>query len=475
MPAFDDERIGDAVYRVMYDTPSITNTCYRILLTPVVAPAGILLTVGMLWFVVGEHPRLVWTALAFLPGALLVTYPFAAALRRRGVRSRQAGAITTSTMEEGIANILAVQSLGGHDRQRERFEQDSWTSFGRYRRLVRIAILTALVALIPALLIIRWAFLDVAELVISGEITRGDFTLIFSYFMQILFYAAELGSLWILVQESAPGLHRVFFLMGLPGEDDPAGARTLSRIRNGVRIEGVHFRYGEGSEALRGVDLELRVGELMALVGPAGAGKTTLAYLIPRFISPQRGRVTIDGVDLTEVTRVSLRSQVAFVFQETVLFDGTVEENIRLGNVYASGADVRRAARIAGADPFIRELPHGYATRLGRGGSKLSGGQRQRLAIARALVRDTPILILDEPTSALDPESERRLVRALQDAARTRLVLVIAHRLSTVRAAEQIVFLDSGRIVETGRHEELMARSGGAYRRFVELQTRGAA
>jgi ABC-type multidrug transport system fused ATPase/permease subunit len=341
--------------------------------------------------------------------------------------------------------------------------------------LALVAILAAFAALVPGLLVVRWAFLQVGELVISGALSLGDFTVVFSYFMQILFYAAELGSLWILLQESAPGLHRVFFLMALPGEQDPPAAQPLPRTRTTVQIEGVDFAYDAGALALRDVDLEFRVGELAALVGPAGAGKTTLAYLVPRFVSPLRGRVTADGIDIAGVRRDSLRSQVAFVFQETVLFDGTVEENIRIGNLAATEADVRRAAISAGADEFIRGFPQGYATRLGRAGAKLSVGQKQRLAIARALVRDTPILILDEPTSALDPETERRLVDSLREAARTRLVLVIAHRLSTVRHADQIVFLDSGRVVERGTHDELMANPGGAYRRFVDLQTRGAA
>jgi ABC-type multidrug transport system fused ATPase/permease subunit len=261
--------------------------------------------------------------------------------------------------------------------------------------------------------------------------------------------------------------------MGLPNEVDPEGARILAPVREGVRIEGVRFHYGDGTEALRGVDFEARVGEVAALVGPAGAGKTTMAYLVPRFVVPQAGRVTIDGVDVSTVTRASLRSQIAFVFQETVLFDGTVEENIRLGNLSASRADVMRAAEIAGAEEFIRSLPQGYETPLGRSGAKLSVGQRQRLAIARALVLDAPILILDEPTSALDSETEQRLVRSLREAARTRLVLVIAHRLSTIREADQIVFLREGRILERGRHDTLMARPDGAYRRFVELQTHG--
>jgi ABC-type multidrug transport system fused ATPase/permease subunit len=197
--------------------------------------------------------------------------------------------------------------------------------------------------------------------------------------------------------------------------------------------------------------------------------------MVPRFLSPGRGRVLADGIDLRDVTHESLRSQIAMVFQETTLFDDTVAGNIRVGKPDASDTEVRRAARVAGADDFVQRLPLGYETPLGRGGGKLSVGQKQRLAIARALVRDAPILILDEPTSALDPLTERDLVAALHEASRTRLVLVIAHRLSSIRSADQIFFVDGGRIVERGTHEELMSRPAGAYRRFVELQTRGAA
>jgi ABC-type multidrug transport system fused ATPase/permease subunit len=191
-------------------------------------------------------------------------------------------------------------------------------------------------------------------------------------------------------------------------------------------------------------------------------------------VTPQRGRVLYDGYDVVNATRVSLRAQVAFVFQENVLFDGTIEENLRLGRLDATDLELRRAASIAGADEFIRALPDGYRTRLGRAGARLSVGQKQRLAIARALVRDAPILILDEPTSALDPDTEQRLVAALREASRSRAVLVIAHRLSTVRAADRIAFVEAGRILEQGPPAELLARPGGAYRRYVELQARAA-
>jgi ABC-type multidrug transport system fused ATPase/permease subunit len=318
-------------------------------------------------------------------------------------------------------------------------------------------------------------FLYVTDLVVAGAISVGDFTLLFTYFLQILIASVDLGALWIRLQGAAAGLNRVFFLMDLPGEADETGGVELSDLREGVRLEDVHYRYPDGTEALRGITLELPRGRITALVGPAGAGKTTLAYLLPRFLEPQRGRVLVDGTDVRRLERSSLRAHIAFVFQETALFDATVLENVRLGRPEAGEAEVRRACRLAGADEFVQRLPEGYRTRLGRAGGKLSVGQKQRLAIARALVREAPILILDEPTSALDPETEQLLVAGLREASRDRVVLVIAHRLSTVRAADQIVFLEAGAILERGSHAELLARPGGAYRRYVELQTRGAA
>ncbi len=475
LTAFDDESIGDAVYRVMYDTPAITEVAYRLVLTPLVLPIAIGTTVAMLGHVYGEHPALLWTALAFAPAALAATFPFAAVLRRRETESRRAGATTTATVEEGMSNILAVQSLGGEARQRRRFDADSLASFAGYRAVIAAGMLAFLAAMVPGTWLVGRAFLYVADLVITGAISRGDFGVLIGYFFQMFFYAIELGALWIRVQRGAAGLARVFFLMDLPAERDAPGARELPRLARAVSIEDASYRYPDGTEALAGVSLEVPVGQVTALVGPAGAGKTTLAYLIPRFLAPQRGRVAFDGCDVAGASLASVRAQVAFVFQENVLFDGTIEENLRLGRLDASDFELRRAASIAGADEFIRALPDGYATRLGRAGARLSVGQKQRVAIARALLRDAPILILDEPSSALDPETEQRLVAALREASRTRAVLVIAHRLSTVRAADRIAFVEAGRIAEHGAPAELLARPGGAYRRFVELQARAAA
>jgi len=475
LTTFDDQRIGDAVFRVLYDTPALTSAVYRILFTPAAAGALALAVVGTLRALYGDHP-LLWESAAWLLGiAFVAALPFAGALRRRSSAARSAGASATSSLEEGLANVLAVQSLGAESHARARFDRASWGSFQSHRALLLLGMVVFSIAVIPALWVAARVFSYVAGLVIEGELSRGDFILLFTYYLMLAFSCVELGSLWLRVQESAAGLERVFFLMDLPGETDPPDAEPLAPLASEVRIENVHHAWPDGTKALRGVSLGVRVGEVTALVGPAGAGKTTLAYLIPRFVEPEQGRVTFDGKDVRRATRASLRAQIAFVFQETALFDATVEENLRVGDTSASDAALRHAARRAGADEFIRALPQGYRTPLGRSGAKLSVGQRQRLSIARALVRDPRVLILDEPTSALDPETEYQLVRALREASRERAVLVIAHRLSTVRDADVIHFVEDGRILESGSHAELVARPNGAYRRFVELQARAGA
>jgi ATP-binding cassette, subfamily B, bacterial MsbA len=472
---FDDQSIGDALYRILYDTPGITELTYSLILIPILYPLHIALTSWVLGETYPEVAAIALLPLLAIPIGLLITLPFSRAIRRSSEQSRTAGAQTARTIEETLSNVLAVQSLGASRREERRFADDSWRSYGAVRRLVLLGILVFAALLGSGTALFIYVFYLVTDQLFAGTFTAGDFGVIIGFYLAVGNSAGRLATLWIRGQNDIAALKRVFWIMDQPGEVDAPGAVDLPRIRDRVEVCGVDYSYPDGTPALRGASFEGRLGQVIGLVGPAGAGKTTLAYLIPRFVDPQRGSVRIDGRDVRQASLASLRAQISFVFQETVLLDATIEENIRLAKPGATDIEVRRAAETAGAHEFIERLPQGYRTRIGRDGGQLSVGQRQRLSIARALVREAPILILDEPTSALDPETERQLVRSLREASRHSLVLVIAHRLSTIRSADQILFLEDGEIRERGSHAELMARPGGAYRRFVELQTRGAA
>ncbi|MDD9934899.1 MAG: ABC transporter ATP-binding protein [Myxococcales bacterium] len=473
MTSLDDQRIGDSVYRVMYDTSAITEVCYRLVLTPITAPLHVALVVWVIYLSYGDQPVVIWTALSIVPAALMITFPFSGALRRRMQAARDTGSETTTTIEESINNILAVQSLGGQDREKKRFDDDSWRSFAEWRKLAVLWILMIVLAGLAAAAVGLFVVYELTDKIFTGEMTVGDLTVLMAYYLQIGFSATNAGRLWVYLQGRVIGLRRAFDLMDAEIDHQPEIAKPLKDVREGYVFEDVSFNYPDGTPAMKNVSLEAKRGTLVALAGPAGAGKTTLAYMLPRFITPASGRSTIDGNDIMLLDRQDLRDRIAFVFQEPALFDATVGENIRVGKPDATDEEVQRAAEVAGAAEFIRHLPEGYDTPLGRNGGRLSVGQKQRLSIARALVRDAPVLILDEPTAALDPETEFRLVAALREASKDKLVVVIAHRLSTIRHADQIIFLQEGEIRERGSHEELMQREGGAYRRFVELQRGG--
>src|SRR5271169_5809496 len=306
--------------------------------------------------------------------------------------------------------------------------------------------------------------------VISGANTPGA---LFSFITALLLAYQPLKSLANLnasLQEGLAAAERVFEVLDIePAIHDMPGARSLRVVGGEIRFEGVRFGYAPGAVALDGVSLTVPAGRTVALVGPSGAGKSTILNLIPRFFDVEEGSIAIDGQDIRSVTLASLRGAVALVAQEVTLFDDTLRANIAYGRFGAAAADIEAAARAAGADEFISELPNGYDTQVGEHGVRLSGGQRQRLAIARAMLKDAPILLLDEATSALDSESERQVQAALRTLIRGRATLVIAHRLSTVQGADLICVVDRGRIAESGRHTELLAR-GGLYARLYAMQ-----
>ena len=470
---FNDRAIGDVVYRAMYDTPSISNVIFNIWVGPATSTVNLVTTILMMHLVFRNEPAVVWCALAVAPLNFVLVLYFASLTRKYGTLARTAGAATTALIEEGMSNVVAVQGLGTNDASTARFAAASAFSYRRFRQLVLVGIFGSYTSAVIGSAMIFVVFYFTAPAFINGALAPGDWFVIWGYFGAIAASAGYLGRLWLSLQENVTGLQRVFQVLDAPVEALTHDATALPddfALCNNIRLEGVDYNYPDGTAALFGIDFEGRLGEMIALAGPTGAGKTTLAYLICGLLRPTRGRYRLDGRELTDQDLAPLRRQVAFVFQETSVFNDTVASNIGMGRRSATLDDIREAAALAGAADFIAELPEGYQTHLGRAGAKLSVGQKQRIAIARALVARKPILILDEPTAALDPETENQLVANLRKAREGRLVIVIAHRLSTIRAADRIYLLDEGRIVEEGSHEALMARAG-TYASFVKLQT----
>ena len=468
---YSDASVGDAVYRTMYDTPAISRVCYDILVMPI---ANLFVITTVIWTTAHSFsavPSVIVVACLAAPMVLLSTFLMTGITRRRSLASRAAGAETTATVEEGMSNVVAVQSLGASARQRDEFAADSQQSFKRFRAYMLMTVLLAVAQAVVAVLVVFYVFFDICEAIIVGQMSPGDFGVVYAYFLQLVGNVSGLGAMWFNLQNNVAGMRRVFEVVDAPVDADLQGDAVIERVRRGVQVDNVSYRYPDGTEAVRDASLEGRVGEVVALVGATGAGKSTLAYLLAGFVQPwQTGAVLFDGIDARTLSVDCLRAQVAFVFQEAFLFDDSVENNVRLSAPGATHDEVVEAVRIAGALAFIEALPQGFATRLGRAGGTLSVGQKQRLAIARGLVSKAPVLVLDEPTASLDPETENALVAALEAGRRDRLLVVIAHRLSTIRRADRICFMHEGRIVETGSHDELMVLPDGAYRRFVELQ-----
>ena len=470
MTTLEEQRIGDAVYRVMYDTPSFTYVFYDVIFRTGMSIITFLMAAFALLSAYPTSPEVALIAVLIVPTYFLISVPFSRMFRRRGQASRAAGTAMTSTIEEGMDNVLAVQSLGGNEREKEKFANESNTSFKNYRRIVWANLYYGNLTEFSYQFLRVAAIVFVATKVVNGELSIGDYGVVFFYFAFLAGPAYFISRVWIDMQQHITGVRRVFAMMDLPVEQD-LGDRELARIERGVSIREAGFVYPDGRRALQNVNLNATIGQIVALVGPTGAGKTTLAYLVPRYHTVTEGQVLIDGTDVKDVTMESLRSQVTYVFQETQLLADSIVDNIRFGNPDATMDQVESVARTAGIHDFIVSLPDGYDTKLGTTSSKISVGQKQRIAIARGLLRDSRILILDEPTSALDPETEEYLVQALHEAAKNRLVIIIAHRLSTIAHADHIVFLEDGEVREQGSPEELMAKPDGAYRTFVELQT----
>jgi subfamily B ATP-binding cassette protein MsbA len=418
--------------------------------------------------------RLTLLTLACVPLMVLILQTLLKRLRRHSrARTHERGEVT-ATVTERIGAIRLIRAFGEEPREQARFAAQA----SRYRKMVirtqRFSSLTSpLTEVFSGFLVILiiWAGTKPALIGLGGPLAPEAIIVFLMAALKLTSPLKTISSYPAVMAVTLASAERVFDMLDEPSVEVDQPGEGEARFEREVAYEDVTFRYGQGDPVLSEVSLALPKGKVVALVGPSGAGKTTLADLLPRFHDPTAGRITMDGVPLTRLTRRSLRALMGVVSQDTVLLNDTVQANIAYGSPKASRAEVEAAAKAANADLFIGQLPQGYATVLGERGTRLSGGQRQRIAIARALLRDPPILILDEATSALDTESERLVQQAIDRLMADRTVLVIAHRLATVRDADEIVVLDAGRVVQRGTHDELF-RAGGLYRRLYDLQFR---
>jgi subfamily B ATP-binding cassette protein MsbA len=418
--------------------------------------------------------RLTLFTLAFVPLLVFLLQVLVRRLRRHARARAQERAEVTATVTERIGAIRLIRSYGEERREAAQFAAQA----NRYRKQVirtqRFSSLTSpLTEIFSGFLVILiiWAGSRPELLGLGAALAPEAIIVFLMAALRLTSPLKTISSFPAVMTVALASAERVFDLLDQPPTEVDRPGEGEARFEQEVRFEEVSFSYDGGDPVLSEVSFALPKGRVVALVGPSGAGKTTLADLLPRFHDPVSGRILMDGVPLTRLGRRSLRALMGVVSQDTVLLNDTVFANIAYGSPGATREAVEAAAEAANAAAFIRQLPLGYDTLLGERGTRLSGGQRQRIAIARALLRDPPILILDEATSALDTESERLVQQAIERLMRERTVLVIAHRLATVRDADEIVVLDAGRVVQRGTHEELY-RAGGLYRRLHDLQFR---
>jgi len=467
---FDDRSAGTLLSRLTYDVSQVMTATTQALVTLV--RDGLAVT-GLLAWMLYLNWRLSLLAFLIAPGIGLIMRAISRRLRRLSRELQDLMGELTRVIDEVLQGHKVIKIFGGHDYERDRFSRVNNRVRQFNLKLVAASEgsgpLVQLLAVVALGAMIYLASLQSA----ADQITVGGFVSLFGAMAMLLTPIKRLTKVNEQLQRGLAAAETIFALLDEPPEPDQ-GTRTIGRAAGRVSFRAVSHRYRpEGAEVIRRLNLEVQAGETIALVGPSGSGKTTLMSLLPRFYEPDGGEILLDGVPIRELRLAELRANIAYVSQDIVLFNDTVAANIAYGAGFrADEAALVQAAERAHAMEFIRDLPRGLHTLIGENGARLSGGQRQRLAIARALLKNAPILILDEATSALDTQSERKVQQALDTLRQGRTAFVIAHRLSTIESADRIVVLDKGGIVEIGAHAELLAR-GGLYASLYQMQAHG--